>query len=238
MEFNRKPRSISEFTNWKATEFRTFLLYTGPVALKNIIKAEMYEHFLLLHTAVSILVSEYYDQNSENIDTCQKMLEQFVLGFQSIYGKQYVSHNVHNLLHICSDVKKYGVLDKFSAFKYKNKMSSIKRMVRKVHKPLEQIAKRYSEREKAEQSQIKEAYSLINLHNSGPLTKDCLNIKKQYKILKNKDLTIDCTKPKDSCIFLKDGTFGTVKNIVVSQTNNILFIVKPFVLEKQFIYES
>lgn len=52
----------------------------------------------MLHSAVSILVNECYVQNLENIDICQEMLEQFVLGFQCIYGKQYVSHNVHNLL--------------------------------------------------------------------------------------------------------------------------------------------
>lgn len=45
MEFNRKLRPFDEFTHWKATEFRTFLLYTGPVALKHILKTEMYENF-------------------------------------------------------------------------------------------------------------------------------------------------------------------------------------------------
>lgn len=44
-EFNRKPRSLLEFTHWKATELRTFLLYTGPVALKNVLNSEMYEIF-------------------------------------------------------------------------------------------------------------------------------------------------------------------------------------------------
>lgn len=238
MEFNRKPRSLAEFTHWKATEFRTFLLYTGPVALKNILKPEMYDNFVLLHTAVSMLVSECYVQTSENIDKCQKMFEDFVLGFQRIYGKQYVSHNVHNLLHICSDVKKNGALDKFSAFKFENEMSSIKRMVRKGHKPLEQIARRYSEREKFEQPLMEKSYSLIAEHNNGPLSRDCLNIKKQYKRLKYKDLTIDCTTPKDNSILLKDGTFCAVKNIVVSHINDILFIVKPFLKTNYSLYSN
>lgn len=34
VEFNRKPRNLNELARWKAKEFRTFLLYIGPVILK------------------------------------------------------------------------------------------------------------------------------------------------------------------------------------------------------------
>ncbi|XP_072400949.1 uncharacterized protein [Diabrotica undecimpunctata] len=58
IEFNRKSRSLSELARWKATEFRTFLLYLGPVVLKGTIPVAIYEHFLLLHCAISILISK------------------------------------------------------------------------------------------------------------------------------------------------------------------------------------
>jgi len=57
-EINRKPRSLNELAHFKATEFRTFLLYLGPAVLKGIVDHSVYEHFILLHSAIVILCSE------------------------------------------------------------------------------------------------------------------------------------------------------------------------------------
>ncbi|KAM0735783.1 hypothetical protein ACS0PU_009744 [Formica fusca] len=58
VEFNRKPRSLLELQRWKATEFRTFLIYFGPLILKDILDLAVYEHFLLLNCAITILLSK------------------------------------------------------------------------------------------------------------------------------------------------------------------------------------
>ncbi|KAG0439009.1 hypothetical protein HPB47_016785, partial [Ixodes persulcatus] len=55
--FQRKQRSTEELDRWKATEFRTFLLYVGPVLLKPLLTNKQYEHFLMFHVAVKILIS-------------------------------------------------------------------------------------------------------------------------------------------------------------------------------------
>ncbi|KAF0732237.1 Uncharacterized protein FWK35_00018847, partial [Aphis craccivora] len=130
-DFARKPRALSEFLNWKATEFRQFLLYTGPVVLKSVLKSEYYDHFIILHVSISILVNSELIKNEHFITYSHKLLQMFVFKFQNLYGEYLVSHNVHNLLHLSDDVKKYGALDVFSAFKFENNMMFVKKLLQK-----------------------------------------------------------------------------------------------------------
>lgn len=95
----------------------------------------MYLNFLTLHVAIRILSCAIYVEQPHYVDYAQELLLHFVKSFQIIYGKGKVSHNVHNLLHICDDVKKFGKLDNFSAFKFENYMSTIKRVLRKMKHP-------------------------------------------------------------------------------------------------------
>ena len=54
-ECARQPRSLNELDWWKATELRSFLLYTGPIALKGILSSSYYKHFLSLSLSIRIL---------------------------------------------------------------------------------------------------------------------------------------------------------------------------------------
>ena len=57
-EFARKPRGLTEIDRWKATEFRQFLLYTGPVLLQGILSSQLLNNFLVLAAAMTMLMSD------------------------------------------------------------------------------------------------------------------------------------------------------------------------------------
>ena len=57
-DFHRKMRSLHYFEQYKATEFRQFLLYLGPVVLKNKINYEYYNNFLSLHFGIYCLAQD------------------------------------------------------------------------------------------------------------------------------------------------------------------------------------
>lgn len=143
-EFNRKPRSLRELDLWKATEFRSFLLYTGPVVLKHVLDTKKYKHFMLLSVAIRLLISPCAVDKDWN-SFAKLLLRQFTESVPTLYEPEFMVYNVHNLIHLADDAMQNGPLDKFSAFKYENNMQLIKRTLRAKYKPFEQVINRISE---------------------------------------------------------------------------------------------
>ena len=51
---------LSEVDHWNATEFHKLLLYTSPVVLSGVSSQNVYQHFIPLFTAVTLLVSPIF----------------------------------------------------------------------------------------------------------------------------------------------------------------------------------
>ncbi|RXN16691.1 interferon-inducible GTPase 5-like protein [Labeo rohita] len=166
VEFARRPRSLNEVGRWKAAEFRQFLLYTGPVLLKDVLHTAVYQHFLLMFVGVFILSNKALLE--EYTDYANDALVLFVQHFGKLYGDMYLSYNVHNLVHLAQDVKVHGNLDSFSAFKFENFMQKLKRLVRKPESPCCQVVKRLAERESVQMHRV-ESLGVRREHTSGPL---------------------------------------------------------------------
>lgn len=129
-DFSRLPRSLEEVDRWKAVEFRHFLLYTGPIVLRDRIKHSQFVHFLSLHCAVRILCTP--DLCVRYNEFSKHLLHYFVRNFSKLYGKEFVTHNIHCLIHLPNDVLLYGAPDNFSAFKYENVMYHIKTLLKRL----------------------------------------------------------------------------------------------------------
>lgn len=230
LEFSRKPRSLMKVPHWKPTEFRQFLLYTGPIVLRSVLQKNVYEHFLTLHVAVTILVSPTLINAEQNIKYAEDLLKYFVQHFDGIYGEQYIFHNVHNLLHLCNDVRKFGVLDNFSAFPYENFLGSLKNLLRKSEKSLQQLARRYEEIQRGsvpKTSPILNKFCLKGSHHNGPLLHIFTNAirVKQYKILQTYGFHINCDDVKNNCFMMKDGTIIRILNIIEIRTGEVCNII-------------
>lgn len=93
--FNFKAQIHSELTEtkrWKATEFRLFLFYVGPIVTRNVLSRDI----LTLHVAMTILARETFVSQTEYANS---LLKYFVDTFKMKYGG-------------CNDdVKYFGRLD-------------------------------------------------------------------------------------------------------------------------------
>lgn len=80
------------------------------MVLKDIVSIDVYNHFLLLHVAISI----YHPINLhlKLIKYIEELFRHFVISFEVLYGiHNIMSHNINGLLHFSDDVKYHGTLN-------------------------------------------------------------------------------------------------------------------------------
>ncbi|CAH0558730.1 unnamed protein product [Brassicogethes aeneus] len=142
-DFGRRPAPLSKYSRFKATEFRQFLLYTACAVLQNVISDECYRHFMLLSCVTRLL--SFVEIEEEHFVFCENALKSFVQMAKILYGEQFLSYNIHGLLHVVEDVRKFGRIESYSAFCFENNMREITKNIRKPEKVLEQYYKRVKE---------------------------------------------------------------------------------------------
>lgn len=138
IEFQRKKFDLSNLTNWKATQFRFFLLYASGIFLYHVLNQERYQHFMLLFVACRILCSR--ENAVSEAKTAAKFLESFVKLMPTYYGSDSVGINFHNLIHLADDVIYMNApLSDFSAYDFENCLGFIGNLVTVKKNPIGQL---------------------------------------------------------------------------------------------------
>ncbi|CAM4734218.1 unnamed protein product [Leuciscus chuanchicus] len=165
--FARKPQSLFELTTWKATELRLFLLYTCPVVLLNNIPSRTNRSFLLLSVSMRIFLSPALC-SPDNCDYAEEILKLFVTDFAAIYGTEFVSYNMHSLIHLALDARKFSPLDSVSAFPFETFLGKLKKL--QPQNPVQQLVRRIHGKQKVARQKTTSVFSpLKQLHFSGPM---------------------------------------------------------------------
>nr|XP_018900342.1 PREDICTED: uncharacterized protein LOC109032584 isoform X1 [Bemisia tabaci] len=227
-EFARqKPRELKVLAFWKATEFRFFLLYLGPVLLKDVLHKQQYDHFIMLHLAITILVSPKYCSNAEQISYAKNLLKSFVDFAPEVYSEIIMVHNLHNLIHLADDVTYFqqffpGVtLDTISTFWSENFLQQMKKMSKAHSKKLEQIGKRIGEAFQSAFMQGKRVTVLSkdvtfkDIHTDGPLPGKCRS--PQYRTILFSSFKITTKRSADSICLLDTGEVMCVENVAFNE---------------------
>lgn len=186
VEFSRKP-SLRRFSEWKGTEFRLMMLYLGVVVLEFTLRDKVYKLFLLFHAAMYIL---YNDTLIDiHMADASNFIDMFVKYSAKVFGKGFIVYNVHMLLHLISDVIRFGNVMNFSAYPFEDKLGGLKRLIKTSSKPLQQIC-RLCERELVNTTNsLKNQSSFMNKHVNGPIA-NIVPVIAQYKRYEHESYTL------------------------------------------------
>lgn len=141
-EIHRSIRTLDHIHYWKGTEFRTFLLYVGIVALKDHLSECEYEMFLNLYCAVTLCSSNAYQRY---LLVARNLFIDFIESHIEIHKESSITMNIHNTSHVVDDVETFGPLDTISAYEFENTLHHLKLRLKQCNSPLQQIARRISE---------------------------------------------------------------------------------------------
>ncbi|XP_049293069.1 uncharacterized protein LOC125768857 [Anopheles funestus] len=160
-EIHRKFRPLNDYKHWKGSEYASFLFYASIVVLREIMYDEQYQHFMLFFCSITLLSSNVY---KAHWPLANSLLRIYVQEYAKIYGPEFVSSNVHNLLHVFNDVQQFGPLSSISSYPFENHLQHLKRSLRNGWKCLEQVINRLSERDVYITRQTNESLNYPSLH--------------------------------------------------------------------------
>ncbi|KAG1652613.1 hypothetical protein GQR58_026194 [Nymphon striatum] len=125
---SRLPRSLSERKFWKGSEWKSFLLYYSLIVLQGTLPQQYFNHWFLLVFSINLLLQDKI--NPIDVDLAEKTLMRFVQNVPVLYGREYCTFNVHQLLHITDAVRDWGPLWVFSCFRFESNIGQMTSLVR------------------------------------------------------------------------------------------------------------
>lgn len=137
---SRKPRSISTYKQWKASEWRNWLDY-APICLKKVLGKKYVNHIALLSEAIHSLNNDSISVG--DLERAENLLKKYVYLFQKYFGIISISSNVHLLNHIVQCIRNWGPTWGYSAFTFEAWNKRLLDKLTSSHCRAEQIITRF-----------------------------------------------------------------------------------------------
>lgn len=173
-----------------------------------------------------ILSIPRFSEDESYINFAQDVINNFVkiCAHRGVFDKKFVVYNVHNLLHLCDDVKNFGKLTDYSAFPFESYLGQLKKLLRATNNSLQQLIRRLAERD----------YLYEYSQKSTEFTpgKQVLETN-EYQILSSSSITLSTVLKRDS-YFLYEESIATAKSIQKLPNGNIVIIADICDIKKDY----
>ena len=141
-EFHRRPRQLGEWCDFKATEFRQFLLYGSELFIEKHIGSQALRCWHMLTLGMRILADPRYYAEPDMNALAHSLLVSYIHTSAEYYGNHFVSMVVHQLSHLAAECRRNGPIDVFSGFKYENMNKTLKNLCHTYKNPVQNITKK------------------------------------------------------------------------------------------------
>lgn len=140
-KITRSPRSIYDRRLWKASEWRSWLVWYSLTCLRGILPDKYLLHLALLVTAIQICLQDVI--TPDMLENARVLLIKYVIKVQKYFGKESMRYNVHLLLHITKSIENWGPLWTHNAFSFENENRLLLQLKTSPYLVTIQIARRY-----------------------------------------------------------------------------------------------
>ena len=148
---------------------------------------------------------------------CRKLLIDFCHESQHLYGKGFVTYNVHSIIHLTDDFIRFYPFDYVSCFKFESYLGILKSYVQGGYKPLQQISFRV----------FHSNVSIVQILKQ----KNDITPGQFFKIAK-KQASLIKFEGVELCYFFKAMLFNeSMININSEADSDILYLLKDILLE-------
>ncbi|KAL6419193.1 hypothetical protein ACFW04_011545 [Cataglyphis niger] len=159
------------------------------------------------------------------LNFAEPALQKFILRNDFLYGATFNTYNIHRLLHITDNMRRFSDLVSFSAFSYENNRSIFRKYCRKPGLPLQQFFKRMKEIEIHGKVGIRIIDSSIYV--SALYNNDSNYLRDNCCILRNESICIVCN-------IILDNNFYRLAVKKFLQVEDFYNIVKYFNLDEVY----
>lgn len=105
----RSPRSIKHCCKWKASEWRSWLLFYCIPCLQGLLKDKYLAHLAVLSQASNILLQ--HSVSRTEIEEAYDLFIRYCYYFQKYFEPKHTIYNLHLLTHVCKCHKLGSLVD-------------------------------------------------------------------------------------------------------------------------------
>ncbi|XP_014298668.1 uncharacterized protein LOC103572023 isoform X5 [Microplitis demolitor] len=178
---HRMPRSVDELiSHGKASELKAWLFYYSLPVLNGIMDPVYFNHYCLLVLGITLLNTNTV--TNESTEIASNILFKFVRQFETLYGLQFCSINMHIIIHLPQCVRNLGPLWAYVCYYYEDLNGKILKNVHGTRHIDSQVATSHI--------QLLTMQRFIDELPEGPIRNFCFSRRYGVKI---------CEKLSDSC---------------------------------------